>query len=124
MRFSILMNKGEKRKMLTQGLKKAICFALIGWIVFFSLGNAEAFRRVLKSQDMTKEMPVEHRKVALNGSLLDVYINKSEATITVRGLIEVHDEVWNEVNEVKEYFQVRNPDNYDFIYEFKFVYNN
>lgn len=110
--------------MLTQGLKKAICFALIGLVVFFSLGNAEAFRRVLKSQDMTKEMPVEHRKVALNGRLLDVYINKSEATITIRGLIEVHDEVWNEVNEVKEYFQIRNPDNYDFIYEFKFVYNN
>jgi len=110
--------------MLTQGLKKAVCLGLIGLIVFIFLGNAEAFRRVLKSQDIKKEMLVEYRKVAFNGRLFDVYINNSDATITVRGLIEVHDEVWKEVNEVKEYFQIIKADNYDFIYEFKFVYNN
>jgi len=113
------------KKMLCKKVKQVFCCVGIVLVIFFISPKTEASsRRSLINQDITKEMIIKHRKIDFNGNFFDIYINNDTEIITIRGEIEIYDRVdWNEVEKIKQYFNMRNPANYDFVYEFKFIYN-
>lgn len=112
--------------MLNQKAKKIIACLIMGMILFFVFEKTEASsRRLLVNQDRMEEMIANHKKIDLNGNLFDLYINTETKTVTVRGEIVVYDKVdWNEVDKVKKFFTMENHRNYEFVYEFKFIYNS
>ena len=113
------------KKMLYKTVKQVLCCVGIVLVIFFISTKTEASSRSsLTNQDITEEMIIKHRKIDLNGNFFDVYINIDTEIITIRGEIEVNDKVdWNEVEKIKQYFNMRNPANYEFVYKFKFIYN-
>lgn len=112
------------QKTLNEKAKMIACGVGIGLVIFLLYGKSEASRRISNRQDVIEKSSIEHTKVNLHGNVFDLYINHIKNAITVQGEIEVYDNVnWNEVEKVKRYFKIENPGNYEFSYEFKFVYH-
>ena len=112
------------KKMLCKKAKQVICCIGIISIIFIISAKTEASgRRNLLNQDIIEQMVIKQRKINLNGNLFDLCIDNDMKIITIRGDIEVNDRVdWNEVEKIKQYFHMTNPADYEFVYEFKFIY--
>jgi len=105
--------------MLTKGLKKGFCCVVILAVILsvFGIGKAEASRRVLNSNAMKAGM-IRTRRVELGGKFFDVSVNKTEKTITIKGLVED----WDEMDKVENYFNYTGPSDYKVISQLDFGY--
>ena len=103
--------------MLTQGLKRNVCWVVIvamALIVLGNIGTCEAARRTL---DLQQKM-IRQRQVEINGKLYNVIVNHTDSTMTIRGYVDD----WDEMDKVEKYFRLRVPNNYQVISELDFGY--
>ena len=112
-------------KMMCKRVKQVLyCIGMVLVMFFFSANIEASSRRSLTNQELTEGIVIQHRQKDLYGNFFDIYINNDTEVITIQGEIEVYDKVdWDKIEKIKQYFNTRNPGDYEFVYKFKFVYN-
>ena len=101
------------------GLHKGLCIAAILTATFglVGMGQAEALRRPVTLGEVMESDMLRTRKVEVIGKVFDICVNMAEKVITVRGLVED----WDQMEQVKDYFNQRGPSDYQVICELGFA---
>ena len=109
-------------KIIRPGLRRKIFPVMIMTVILLlsllNCTNSEATRRSLSLNDFMEESFIQTRTVEINGRIFDVLINRSDKSITVRGIVED----WEEKDRVEQYFRLRAPSDFQINYEITLVY--
>ena len=105
--------------MTHKGLQKGLCIAAIVMVTFglMGMGRAEALRRPVTLGEVMESDMLRTRKVEVAGKVFDICINMAEKVITVRGFVDD----WDQMEQVKDYFNQRGPSDYQVICEIGFA---
>ena len=103
--------------MLTQGLKRNVCWVVIvamALIVLGNIGTCEAAGRALNiNESIKRAVSADKRTVEIEDNILDVYVNRNEKVITVIGTVKD----WEEMDKVERHFELRSPADYQVTYK-------
>ena len=104
------------RKMLRQGLKRNIYWVLIIislLLILTNISTSEASRKGRNFHQKIEQSLIDYKIVEVDGAYFDVYVNRGEKTITVKGEVG-H---WGGKNTVEKYFMLRSPSDYQLTFE-------
>lgn len=107
-------------KMIKKRWKRKIFFAVMIAVVSFFILNLEgaiASQRFQNFQELMEKSLIRTRKVEINGKIFDVFIDQSEKSIIIRGIVED----FEEKDTVEKYFRLRNPADYQLYYDIAMV---
>lgn len=105
--------------MTHKGLQKGLCIAAIvmATLGLMGRGQAEALRRPVTLGEVMKSDMLRNRKIEVAEKVFNICINMSKKVITVRGFVDD----WDQLEQVKDYFNQRRPSYYQVICELDFA---